>query len=84
MMKLGKAIPFPIHIEASANMGYVATLGCATFVFVNEEALLSAIRDYVNNPEGHVKMYMEQFNQEQPVLAMGEALTAERPGTGCV
>ena len=81
MMKLGKAMNFDIHIEASVNFGYIATMGCAKFVYTDIGELVNAIASYLKDPEGHEKMFFAEFGTApQPT----ETDTAERITTGCV
>ena len=87
MMRLGKAMGSPITIEASVNLGYIATLGCARFVFTDADELTAAISAYLRDPEGHEKMFFEMFPsaavQPQPTEDINVGVESDRP-LGCL
>lgn len=56
-MKLGRFIKYDIVIQASANNGFIARVGCATLVFADDESLLAGLREYLDDPDGHEKEY---------------------------
>ena len=73
-MKLGRAIGVSILIEATHNGGFDVKMGCARFAYADKESLIKAISEYLDDPEGHEKMFLKVFGvAEQPT----EPLQAE-------
>ena len=79
-MKLGKAIPYDLTIEASLNSGFIVTAGCTKLVFSKDEKsnLVDTFNDYINNPEAFEERIMKELGNDlsdQPI---------QPPTTGCV
>ena len=65
-MKLKKAMKYDIHIEPSVNNRYIATLGCAKFVYTEINELLADIESYLKDPDGHENMFFKVFGDVPP------------------
>jgi hypothetical protein len=75
-IKLGKAIPYDIKIQASANMGIIMTIGCSTTVYSDPIDALEVIKAYIEDPEGMEKKYNEAMNIKEHIYGgiTGQAL----------
>lgn len=63
-----------INIVAVLN-GFVVTVGCQTVVFSTVEALVSALRDYYNEPENTEKRFTSsEFSKH--VYSSGDVMPA--------
>ena len=51
-MKFGRAIPYSIVIEPTANMGFAVHVGCCHVSFEDWGIMLDALKEYLNNPKG--------------------------------
>lgn len=58
-MEFGKALQYDIKISTSSNKGFIVKVGCCTCIFSNKENLLSALKEYLDDPEGMEKKYIE-------------------------
>jgi hypothetical protein len=58
-MEFGTELPYEIKITCSSNKGFIVKVGCCTCVFSNKEDLLSALKEYLDDPEGMEKKYNE-------------------------
>ena len=56
-MKIGKVINHNIMIEPTANFGFIAKVGCGTFSFADKEALVFALREFLDDPKAFEKLY---------------------------
>ena len=50
-MEFGKALQYDIKISTSSNKGFIVKVGCCTCIFSNKENLLSALKEYLDDPE---------------------------------
>lgn len=66
-MALGKIIRHAIGITASANNGFMVSIGCATLVYSNTKDLLTGLGKYLSDPEKWEKEYNKLGGGEQPV-----------------
>jgi len=56
-MKIGKIINYDINIRPTANMGFIARVGCGRFAFSCADDVLTALREYFANPDIFEKEY---------------------------
>jgi len=56
---LKRRIKYKIIIEASANNGFLVTVGCANLVYTTVEELLRDLKQYLIDPEMIEKEYVE-------------------------
>ena len=77
-MKFGKVINYTITIEPTANVGFYVRVGCGRFAFANKDDLISALNNYLADPEIFEKEYnaCEVF-QEVPSEAVPEEAPEE-------
>jgi len=77
-IKFGQAVPYDIKIQASKNNGYIVTVGCGTFVFENNESLIEALRQYLDDP----KKAEEEYNKAWPATTSSITFSTG-PGVYC-
>jgi len=77
-MEFGNALPHDIKISGSHNKGFIVKAGCCTAVFTEKEALLKAIGEYIDDPEGMEKAYNKSNVNRTQEVATEE--TAPDPG----
>ncbi len=70
-MKLKKAIPYDIHIRASANNGFIVKMGCGEFVAETTSTLISDLTEFLLDPDKYVKDYNDKIGGEQPTTGRG-------------
>ena len=71
-MKLGKAIPYDILIQPSANMGFVTRIGCGTFVSKTKIDLIGDLESYLSDPAKWENEYSKTMGpQEIPTTRGG-------------
>jgi len=56
-MKIGKTINYDINIRPTANMGFIVKVGCGRFAFSCADDVLTALREYLGNPDKFEKEY---------------------------
>jgi len=67
-MEFGNALPHDIKISGSHNKGFIVKAGCCTAVFTEKEALLKAIGEYIDDPNGMEKKYNDSdVNKNQEI-----------------
>ena len=84
-MKLGKAIPYNLTIEASMNNGFIVTAGCIKLSFSKDEKsdLIDTFHDYINDPEAFEKRVMKALGNDVPDEVPFRP-PLYQPTTGCV
>lgn len=59
-MELGYAIKYPIHIEPTANKGFIIKIGCAQCVARDVIDLKHNLGEYLDDPGKYEKEYAEK------------------------
>ncbi len=54
-----------IHIRATANGGFIVSVGCATFAYTVEENMISDLGDYIRDPKEVEKEYNKHHKHEE-------------------
>ena len=67
-MKFGRAIPYGITIEPTANMGFAVHVGCCHVVFTEKNLMLDALAEYLADPKGMEREYNRNCGGGQPTL----------------
>lgn len=66
-MKLGKALPFKISIEAAGNGGFLVRIGCETYAYghreIDKQEMLTDISAFVTNPKKCIQEYNGQLEE---------------------
>jgi hypothetical protein len=78
-MKFGKVTNHTITITPTANFGFVVNVGCGTFAFENDSSLLTALGEFLVNPEKAEKEY-NSINPS-PAADQHQPQPRSRPGT---
>jgi len=82
-MKFGRAIPYDVHIEATANMAFAVHVGCCHVVFTDAETMVDALTEYLLEPKRVEREYNRNFGGGQPTL--GRPITqGDAPDQCCV
>ena len=56
-IQFSRRIPRMIRIEASANGGFLVTLGCCRLAYTNHSDLLEDLSEYLDDPKGFEREY---------------------------
>lgn len=76
-----RAMPYDIHIESSANGGFIVRVGCCTCVYAHVNEMMDEIKSYINDPEAAVKEYNQCRGNPQAV-PMPDQCFQEEVGIG--
>jgi len=80
-MKLKQDITRSIHIAPADNGGFIAHVGCGSFIFPDKNSLIAGLSDYLDDPEEHENRYhYMKGGGDRPEAPQPETVTAAGSG----
>jgi len=78
-LKFKRAIPYDIHIESTANDGFIVRVGCCICVYTNIDEMMDDIKEYINDPETAEKQYNQCRGNPRAVPMPDECCQEQAP-----
>jgi len=76
-MKFERKLPYTIHIESSANGGFIVRAGCCTLAYTDPVNLITDLEIYLRDPKAVERTYHEL--DDTPHVAQPDRVQPDSP-----
>lgn len=73
--EIGRAIPYDFTVQATANKGFIMSIGCCTVCFESKSGLIDGITKYLDDPRKWQREYGRMGKAEPEPVPEGHGRT---------